>query len=1359
MKVIIILLISKLLLLAEGFSFQVDNPTSAKAFYSIFNGMSAIFANNTYLIMLNLAFLVGGFFIFVFGVFRLSDGFEETKSLADYPKYIIAATALLTMIYGGGGNELIIESKSNVHYVCPNDNTQAYDSYTVSMPGILPEMFSLINRLGNASTDLASTVFSNISNDDNINKSFAENSKQFYGKETTTGVKILSSNLGNMISNENVLNEEIDSTTFGTSTYASVSKNMDNFYRSCLLVSSDKNVANLVSFALNNTSNIFNTIDNILNNDKVYVYAFNGSIVSSSDILANQSLGNQIIEFNENYGSCSTYWNDYMTKFYSIASTSTYICSGLKTKTISDSDLYAFTGNEAFTNLGFLSELVINSAMINSYNESKSSSNIVNDINYASNKSVGEMAINSVSSGYYMAEMLPYLQSAIRAILISFFPFVFLVIILPGGYDVLKSYALSLLWVELWSPMASVLNMFLSYFNMSRIGSDLSTGGISLFNQVNIINDSTMLSAVAGYLYPFIPALTYMILTSSSVMLNGIFDKLVSAFSSNLESESILSDIEKSKETQNYNNSHVDQMGMDKIARQKILAEAETSAVQSDYTYTNIDNIKNIAKSGNIEFSEQVGIGNSINKQNLSDIETQSAAEQVSKNLTAEQWSGMTQSERDRFSHSESIKEMSDIKERSNFVKALSNDSDSLSEISKNLGDLNSYNKIQKTMESSKYISGYSQMHGYDSSNFGAVASESASSDAAESTMNLVKTKSKIDTYGSDAVNITSNLGKYKASSDMAISESMDIFGFNKTIQGNLNSSLKEYAESMGSVAGYKAGLSKVEEEDNGYANYIGYKEMLSESNRLYEDSLSNKTQNLLNSNGVSLNDQANVSVASLYSSITKLQAKTDMVRKNIIGMKHVSNIEASGIIGGKEAFSNTMKTIVDNAVTAKTDSTLGIGKAASAKIIKNISSMTKTDIMAKAIMSDQIALSKLKGEYTGDLTLKQYAEAGVRLGQVNALSNLEQFGKVVVGSVISAYTAKKLKEEMKKMKIQKNENFLKNTEYKRKEKVYKSRGKMRKSQKIYKQTMREISNIEAEKAKLEKEILIREEKMKKTSSFIKQNKAKLEAGIDSDIYRKKIENKIKTATEDLLKQANWSLNMSKELESLSLKSKELNSSALAYSKEIAKKTSKYVEVVLSNAKEVAEESAVSIADKSAWKNAAMSIGKSAKHIGLKASPAIVASVGVELAYSYATDYDSVAHTSLSLARNELNLGGEAIGVFFGDVLPSLYYSAIGDQEEVAEQLKDMNESYDHINRINKNLANDYFNMTNDTDQAAFTNEETGEMIIVDTKTGAIQGMKNNNGDFVAVGDKTLYDLRNEGWNIDRDLINLKKGH
>jgi hypothetical protein len=152
--------------------------------------------------------------------------------------------------------------------------------------------------------------------------------------------------------------------------------------------------------------------------------------------------------------------------------------------------------------------------------------NALKQATYDGPASVGDTATTQVALATAMAESsanvaylttanmakqaMPIVRSAIHMLLLALFPFVMLLIIMAGaqGGKVFKSYALALLWINLWAPIYAIVNFItISYAAYSVMPQGVS--GLTFDDHVSIVHTLLTQQAVAGMLTVSVPAIAW----------------------------------------------------------------------------------------------------------------------------------------------------------------------------------------------------------------------------------------------------------------------------------------------------------------------------------------------------------------------------------------------------------------------------------------------------------------------------------------------------------------------------------------------------------------------------------------------------------------------------------------------------------------------------------------------------------------------------------------------------------------------------------------------------------------------------------------------------------------------------------
>jgi len=598
---------------STGFEFQVENPIMAQAYFDIFNAIPAIFSNSSYLNMLKLLFLAGGFAVMVKAII----GNEIAKAPTLFTKYMISGTFLMILVLGQTGDELIVTSATDNSSYCSQIGNQApaANAYTVAMPGILPWVLSSVNTIGVGLTELAATAYSGFSGDPIIDNSFKSTANAGFGSQLTASNILFKMDRADLI---NAVKGDINSTTFGQTSNSEGLVNLIDFYAECLAMPLNNKSITYVSLIseIEKTGDIISTIDDFYNLNVINHYEKPKGI---PHLIKAVDIGDYLYFYNDTYGTCKQAWNQIFYKSLIAVENEDLVCLP-KLEELTPAAMYTMNNDTNMNGLGYLNRYITQAALLKM--TSSTGSDLSKNQEFASAKTMIELSIKKSAEGMYMAEMLPYLQMGIRAVLYAFFPFVFLVMLLPNGVGVIKNYLQTLIWVELWSPVAAILNMFLSYFAIDKFSENI----ISSNAYGAVMSDSYILSGVAGYLYASVPALTFLIIKGSGEMLEGIGSNMAAQFSKNFDSENIrskMSDIEKLRSynvnagTNNFIN-QAEQIKLDVLssgiegatAGKKLLHNGGFEGVKTGMSDSNaMEDIKKISYATNSTFEAQKASG------------------------------------------------------------------------------------------------------------------------------------------------------------------------------------------------------------------------------------------------------------------------------------------------------------------------------------------------------------------------------------------------------------------------------------------------------------------------------------------------------------------------------------------------------------------------------------------------------------------------------------------------------------------------------------------------------------------------------------------------------------------------------
>ena len=135
-------------------------------------------------------------------------------------------------------------------------------------------------------------------------------------------------------------------------------------------------------------------------------------------------------------------------------------------------------------------------------------------------------SINSsyMTMGKIAEQALPLIRNVIEAIIYAVFPFVFLLFLLAQGKGLglgIKSFVMSLVWIQLWPPLYAILNYVATLASAKNLEAAAKMGigiqGLALETAGTVYNGAVSDQAVAGYLVISIPIIATAIIKGGEV--------------------------------------------------------------------------------------------------------------------------------------------------------------------------------------------------------------------------------------------------------------------------------------------------------------------------------------------------------------------------------------------------------------------------------------------------------------------------------------------------------------------------------------------------------------------------------------------------------------------------------------------------------------------------------------------------------------------------------------------------------------------------------------------------------------------------------------------------------------------------
>jgi len=140
-------------------------------------------------------------------------------------------------------------------------------------------------------------------------------------------------------------------------------------------------------------------------------------------------------------------------------------------------------------------------------------------------------SINSsfLTMGKVAEQALPLIRNVIEAIIYAVFPFVFLLFLLAHGRGLglaIKSFVLSLVWIQLWPPLYAILNYVATLASARTLEAAAKMGagaqGLALETASSIYHGAISDQAVAGYMVISIPIIATAIIKGGEVAFQAV---------------------------------------------------------------------------------------------------------------------------------------------------------------------------------------------------------------------------------------------------------------------------------------------------------------------------------------------------------------------------------------------------------------------------------------------------------------------------------------------------------------------------------------------------------------------------------------------------------------------------------------------------------------------------------------------------------------------------------------------------------------------------------------------------------------------------------------------------------------------
>lgn len=169
--------------------------------------------------------------------------------------------------------------------------------------------------------------------------------------------------------------------------------------------------------------------------------------------------------------------------------------------------------------------------MINLLNDtSQSLGQVMNDPTAVQNAVATAQASQSANSSYRImaklaAETLPMIRNALELVILGVFPFMLVLVIVAGakGGIILRSYVMSMLWVQLWAPLYAIVNYVGTLTSAKRMTGALEgIDGVTVQNAAQLLNTTISGEAVVGLLTISVPMIALALVKGGEMAMSGV---------------------------------------------------------------------------------------------------------------------------------------------------------------------------------------------------------------------------------------------------------------------------------------------------------------------------------------------------------------------------------------------------------------------------------------------------------------------------------------------------------------------------------------------------------------------------------------------------------------------------------------------------------------------------------------------------------------------------------------------------------------------------------------------------------------------------------------------------------------------
>ena len=175
---------------------------------------------------------------------------------------------------------------------------------------------------------------------------------------------------------------------------------------------------------------------------------------------------------------------------------------------------------------------------------------------------------------------LPLIRSAAEAIMIGLFPFVMILALLGGimAFRMLGFYMMGMMWIQLWAPVASIINLIMTMNTKRLLSLETLNGAITPGSSDTLLMAAADAQAAAGAAMWLIPVIAGALAMGGRSLMNGMMGMTSSAKSTGEAAGSQVGSGNYSAGNMNYNNSNANKHSLNPVYTDPQMMTAQSAA-------------------------------------------------------------------------------------------------------------------------------------------------------------------------------------------------------------------------------------------------------------------------------------------------------------------------------------------------------------------------------------------------------------------------------------------------------------------------------------------------------------------------------------------------------------------------------------------------------------------------------------------------------------------------------------------------------------------------------------------------------------------------------------------------------------